>query len=107
MRNKYYFDEFYGATVIRGVLGLSKASAKFDDTVIDGAVNGTATITIWLSKASRWFDDHIVDGAVNGTATVTTFFGTRLRRLQTGTVENYVSFLVVGILVFFIFQAIF
>ena len=107
LRNKYYFDEFYGATVIRGVLGLSKASAKFDDTIIDGAVNGTATITIWLSKASRWFDDHIVDGAVNGTATVTTFFGTRLRRLQTGTVENYVSFLVVGILVFFIFQAIF
>ena len=107
LRNKYYFDEFYGATVIRGVLGLSKASAKFDDTIVDGAVNGTATITIWLSKASRWFDDNIVDGAVNGTATVTTFFGTRLRRLQTGTVENYVSFLVVGILVFFIFQAIF
>ena len=107
LRNKYYFDEFYGATVIKGVLGLSKGSAKFDDVVIDGAVNGTAKITLLISTASRWFDDNIVDGAVNGTASITTFFGSQLRRLQTGTVENYVSFLVVGIMVFFIFQAIF
>jgi len=107
LRNKYYFDEFYGATVIKGVLGLSKGSAKFDDAVIDGAVNGTAKITLLISSASRWFDDNIVDGAVNGTASITTFFGSQLRRLQTGTVENYVSFLVVGIMVFFIFQAIF
>ena len=107
LRNKYYFDEFYGATVIKGVLGLSKGSAKFDDGIIDGAVNGTATITLLISKVSRWFDDNLVDGAVNGIASITTFFGLRLRRLQTGTVENYVSFLVIGIMVFFIFQALF
>ncbi|MCH7494661.1 MAG: NADH-quinone oxidoreductase subunit L [Candidatus Marinimicrobia bacterium] len=107
LRNKYYFDEFYGATIIRGVLGLAKGSAKFDDTIIDGAVNGTASVTVWISKLSRWFDDNIVDGAVNGTATVTTFFGTRLRKLQTGTVENYVAFAVLGIMVFFVIQAIF
>ena len=107
LRNKYYFDEFYGATVIKGVLGLSKGSAKFDDAVIDGTVNGTAKITLLISNASRWFDDNIVDGAVNGTASITSFFGSQLRRLQTGTVENYVSFLVVGIMVFFILQAIF
>ncbi len=107
LRNKYYFDEFYGATVIKGVLGLSKGSAKFDDAVIDGAVNGTSKITLLISSASRWFDDNIVDGAVNGTASITSFFGAQLRRLQTGTVENYVSFLVIGIMVFFIFQALF
>ncbi len=107
LRNKYYFDEFYGATVIRGVLGLSKGSAKFDGAVVDGVVNGMATIAVLISKASRWFDDNIVDGAVNGSAAVTSFFGSRLRMLQTGTIENYVAFLVVGIMVFFVFQALF
>ena len=106
LRNKYYFDEFYGASVIRGVLGLSRGSAKFDDKFVDGTVNGTAKVVLYLSRISRWFDDTIVDGAVNGTAFISELLGTRLRRIQTGTVENYVTFLLVGILMFFVFQAL-
>ena len=106
LRNKYYFDEFYGASVIRGVLGLSHASAKFDDKIVDGAVNGTAKVSLYISRASRWFDDNIVDGAVNGTAFISELLGSRLRRIQTGRIENYVAFLLVGILIFFVFQAL-
>jgi len=106
LRNKYYFDEFYGASVIRGVLGLSRASAKFDDKVVDGAVNGTAKVSLYISRASRWFDDNIVDGAVNGTAFISDLLGSRLRRIQTGKIENYVAFLLVGILIFFVIQTL-
>lgn len=106
LRNKYYFDEFYGASVIRGVLGLSRASAKFDDKIVDGAVNGTAKVGLYISRLSRWFDDNIVDGAVNGTAFISELLGSRLRRIQTGKIENYVTFLLVGILIFFVFQAL-
>jgi len=106
LRNKYYFDEFYGASVIRGVLGLSRASAKFDDKVVDGAVNGTAKVSLYISRASRWFDDNIVDGAVDGTAFISDLLGSRLRRIQTGKIENYVAFLLVGILIFFVIQAL-
>ena len=106
LRNKYYFDEFYGASVIRGVLGLSRASAKFDEKVVDGAVNGTAKVSLYISRLSRWFDDNIVDGAVDGTAFISELLGSRLRRIQTGKIENYVTFLLVGILIFFVFQAL-
>ncbi|MCH8927450.1 MAG: NADH-quinone oxidoreductase subunit L [Candidatus Marinimicrobia bacterium] len=106
LRNKYYFDEFYGASVVRGVLGLSRVSAKFDIKIVDGAVNGTAKVGLYISRVSRWFDDHIVDGAVNGTALISMFLGSRLRRIQTGKIENYVAFLLVGILIFFVFQAL-
>ena len=106
LRNKYYFDEFYGASVIRGILGLSKGSARFDDKIVDGAVNGTAKISLYISRASRWFDDNIVDGAVNGTAFISEQLGTRLRRIQTGKIENYVAFLLAGLLMFFVFQAL-
>lgn len=106
LRNKYYFDEFYGASVIRGVLGLSRASAKFDDKIVDGAVNGTAKVGLYISRLSRWFDDNIVDGAVDGTAFISDLLGSRLRRIQTGKIENYITFLLVGILIFFAFQAL-
>ena len=106
LRNKYYFDEFYGASVIKGVLGLSRASAKFDDKIVDGAVNGTAKVGLYISRLSRWFDDNIVDGAVDGTAFISDLLGSRLRRIQTGKIENYVTFLIVGILIFFAFQAL-
>jgi len=106
LRNKYYFDEFYGASVIKGVLGLSRASAKFDDKIVDGAVNGTAKVGLYISRLSRWFDDNIVDGAVDGTAFISDLLGSRLRRIQTGKIENYVAFLLVGILIFFAFQAL-
>jgi len=106
LRNKYYFDEFYGASVIKGVLGLSRASAKFDDKIVDGAVNGTAKVGLYISRLSRWFDDNIVDGAVDGTAYISDLLGSRLRRVQTGKIENYIAFLLVGILIFFAFQAL-
>jgi len=106
LRNKYYFDEFYGASVIRGILGLARGSAKFDDKIVDGAVNGTAKLSLFISRASRWFDDNIVDGAVNGTAFISVLLGSRLRRIQTGTVENYIVFLLVGIMMFFVLQAL-
>ena len=61
---------------------------------------------LYISRLSRWFDDNIVDGAVDGTAFISDLLGSRLRRIQTGKIENYVTFLLVGILIFFVFQAL-
>ncbi|HQI49530.1 MAG TPA: proton-conducting transporter membrane subunit, partial [bacterium] len=87
--NKYYVDEFYQATFIRFTLWLSRASDWFDQTIIDGLVNGIA----WVGKKAGFVsganDAVVIDGAVNGIARVTGAGGQALRRFQTGRIQTY------------------
>jgi NADH-quinone oxidoreductase subunit L len=90
VENKYFVDELYHATVIRGTMGLSYAMAWFDTYIVDGIVNGVAWLGVYLfGNGSNTFDKYIVDGAVNGVATSARRSSTALRRLQTGAVQNY------------------
>ncbi|MCK7520833.1 MAG: hypothetical protein MZV64_25635 [Ignavibacteriales bacterium] len=43
--NKWYFDEFYNTVFVGGTLALSNFLKWFDNTIIDGIVNGSATVT--------------------------------------------------------------
>ncbi|OGN87061.1 MAG: NADH-quinone oxidoreductase subunit L [Chloroflexi bacterium GWC2_73_18] len=47
--------------------------------------------------ALRWFDERIVDGSVNGIATVTVAAGRGLRVIQTGRVQNYAMGIALGL----------
>ncbi|RMD88771.1 MAG: NADH-quinone oxidoreductase subunit L, partial [Calditrichaeota bacterium] len=58
--NKYYFDEFYSATVVKATLLVSRISGAFDLKVIDGLVNGVARVTTRFSFAEGRFDLRIV-----------------------------------------------
>ncbi len=51
-----------------------------------------------VARGAWWFDAHVVDGAVNGVARLTTASGTRLRRLQTGRVQNYALGIAIGLI---------
>jgi len=97
--NKYYVDELYQATVISGVLKSMVALARFDLKVIDGIVNGVATLTRWTAVVSGWIDNGFVDGLVNGLADAAKVAGDRLRRLQTGRIQNYAYAVATGTLV--------
>jgi NADH-quinone oxidoreductase subunit L len=99
--NKWYFDELYDKTAVSGILGLSKASAWFDDYIIDGIVNGAATITRWFSAFSGKFDNIVIDGLVNFSAYFTGFSGLIVRKFQTGKVQTYIIFVILSIIVFF------
>jgi len=70
--DKYYWDDFYDKVVVDTLIGgvARKGLAAFDDTVVDGAVNGVA------------------DAAQNSSGL--------LRRTQTGIVQNYALALVLG-----------
>jgi NADH-quinone oxidoreductase subunit L len=51
------------------------------------------------------FDKYVVDGLVNGIAYMTGFFGLVFRKFQTGRVQTYLMFVLVGIMVlFYIFK---
>ncbi|MBI2167819.1 MAG: NADH-quinone oxidoreductase subunit L [Candidatus Omnitrophica bacterium] len=101
---KFWFDELYQATVIRAWYGLGGLLNRFDQSVIDGAVNGTGLNTLRLSDLKNWVDIHIVDGLVNGVGAVIRGFSSVLRRLQTGLVQNYMFVLFAGVLLILFFE---
>ncbi len=100
--NKWFFDEFYHSTFIRGTIETSKGLSVFDGKVIDGAVNGSATITRGFSKISGLFDQYVVDGLVNLTAFKIGFFGFIFKKTQTGRVQNYILLAILSLIVLFI-----
>ncbi len=72
--NKYFVDEIYGAVFVRGVLGLGTAlKTFFDETLIDGTINGMAGFLRWC--------------------------GSMLRMVQAGYVQGYAFAMIVGAIV--------
>jgi NADH-quinone oxidoreductase subunit L len=97
--NKYYVDEIYYGTVLAGTLALSQALAWFDRTIIDGVVNGAASITRVVSWVNGRFDLRFIDGLVNLTASLIHRFSGSVRRIQTGSINAYLYVIVVVVTV--------
>lgn len=72
--NKYWIDELYDFLFVNSIVNFSKL--------------------MW-----KKFDEAVVDGAVNGVATVVRAFGSVLRLLQTGLVKDYALSILVGAIV--------
>ena len=73
--NKYYVDELYDATIVQ-------------------PIKAASTEGLW-----RWFDVRVIDGAVNGAASIVDGSAAILRRLQSGSVRAYAGSLFVGVVV--------
>jgi NADH-quinone oxidoreductase subunit L len=96
--NKYYVDELYAATVLRGAHGLARALAWFDREIVDGIVNfcGLAgRATAWINGR---IDQYFVDGAVNLVADIVIGSGQKLKRMQTGRINSYAYGVAVGVI---------
>ncbi len=90
LENKYWVDELYHATVIRGTILLAYAMWWFDRWVVDGLVNGVRHVTVFLfGHGSSIFDKYVVDGAVNGVGAAAKGGSMLFRRVQSGLVQNY------------------
>ena len=107
--NKYYFDEFYDGVIVALTVAGSKVLGLFDLRFIDGIVNGVGvTVQAGCSRVAGWFDDTFVDGLVNLVARIIWYVGGRVRRVQTGMIQNYLLAIVGGVvLLILIFRALF
>ncbi len=94
--NKYYVDEAYDRAVVQPLLQLNERTGRFDNEVIDGAVNAAARGGATLSKGTGYFDNEVVDAAVNAAANATQAVGGRVRRIQSGNIRHYLTFALVG-----------
>jgi NADH-quinone oxidoreductase subunit L len=97
--NKWYFDELYDKTFVAGTIGLSRLLGWFDLKIIDGIVNGAATLTRIFSSFIGAFDNIVVDGIVNLSAYISGFIGLIFRRIQTGKVQTYLVLVIFSLII--------
>jgi len=97
LTNKYYVDELYGATFVRGTLDGARGLWTFDRRVVDGAVDGSGWITRLSAWISHMLDTYVVDGLVNLLGWVTGEGSYVLRRVQTGLIQNYALLMLIGV----------
>ncbi|MEX2604396.1 MAG: NADH-quinone oxidoreductase subunit L [Gracilimonas sp.] len=100
--NKWYFDEMYDKVFVGGLLLLTRIMKWFDENIIDGIVNGSATVMKGISNISGWFDNNVVDGLVNATATSADRAGSMLSKIQTGKIQTYLVYVVFSFLALFV-----
>ena len=100
LTNKYYVDEAYDATVVKGTVASARGLWTVDRTVVDGAVNGTGWLTRTLSWVSHVLDKYVVDGLVNLVGWVCTEGSYVFRRGQTGLIQNYAVATLFGVFTF-------
>ncbi|MGO4885936.1 MAG: NADH-quinone oxidoreductase subunit L [Bryobacteraceae bacterium] len=100
--HKCYVDEVYDVLFVNGLgKGGGEVLGAFDRNVVDGAVNGAGWLTRFSSRVSIWWDTWIVDGAVRLGSFTVKLLSYPVCILQTGRVQAYALFVVVGVLVFF------
>jgi NADH-quinone oxidoreductase subunit L len=100
LSNKYYVDELYDATAIAGTMASARGLWVFDAKVVDGAVNGTGWLTMFSSWFSHVIDKYVVDGLVNFVGAVMEEGSFVFRKFQTGLIQNYALFMLVGVFAF-------
>jgi NADH-quinone oxidoreductase subunit L len=99
---KWYVDEIYDYLFVDGLCkrgGLLMGA--FDRNVVDGGVNGAGWLTRFTSSVSMWWDTWIIDGAVRFGSFFVKMLSYPVCILQTGRVQAYAFFVVIGALVFF------
>ncbi len=101
--NKWFVDELYSLLFIERLLDFSRFISWFDATIVDGVVNGSATLTRGISRIFGWFDTYVVDGLVNFTAFLSGFAGLTFRKMQTGKIQTYIVYVVFSVIIILLF----
>ncbi|HLB00816.1 MAG TPA: hypothetical protein VJO14_05475, partial [Bacteroidota bacterium] len=81
-------------------LSLANVPGGFVGAGLFSILVGFLTLFFFWSGAGG-FDRYVVDGMVNGTAYLSGFFGLLLRKFQSGRVQTYIIFVLIGVMVLF------
>ena len=101
--NKYFIDEFYDGIIVRATVIGAKVFGGIDKYLVDGLVNLVAIIVNYIvAFLVGLFDNKVVDFLVNSVAGVTWKFGGRVRRVQTGVIQNYLFVILTGVILLII-----
>ena len=90
LQNLWYLDRFYTWLVLHVLHTCQVICGYFDRVFVDGFVNFWGGVCRFLTGAAGALDYWGVDGTVRGIANTVRFGGRRLRRIQTGFLQEYV-----------------
>ncbi|MDA1215019.1 MAG: proton-conducting transporter membrane subunit, partial [Planctomycetota bacterium] len=99
---KWQFDALYDAMFVRPVRIIAGWFVVFDRVVLDGFLHAAASSVVHISKWDRRFDESIIDGFVNLMASVTFGIGRSFKKVQTGMLRQYITFIALGVLALFV-----
>ena len=99
-KNKFYIDKIYNCLIYQPFLRISKIASFIDWDIYDQKiVDAWGWITLKISKYAGISDYSILDQKIiDGTANLTQFISGKLRKTQSGIIQNYLLG-VLGILV--------
>ena len=95
LRQKFFFDEIYEATVVRFNAGWSVFCDLMDRWVWNGAVQVVSYVVLGFSWLNRFFDEYVVNFGFDLSCGRLRRGGKFMSRLQDGKVQNYLS--VIGV----------
>ena len=95
LANKYYLDHLYTGIVAGGTKGpVARFAYRTNQEVLDRAVDGVGRTAVAAGRVVyHQIDQKVVDGFINGTGQVSIDSGEKLRRIQSGKVQNYAAIL--------------
>jgi NADH:ubiquinone oxidoreductase subunit 5 (subunit L)/multisubunit Na+/H+ antiporter MnhA subunit len=105
--HKWWFDELYAFVFVQPVLRISGWVAAIDKRVIDWLADNSARTVALVAQIDDWIDRIFVDALVNLTARATYALGLRLRVIQTGSIRQYVMWIVVGTVGLFVLMSLY
>ncbi len=97
LENKFYVDEIYAATVVRGHAGWARLCAWAETWLWAGAVQAAAYATVGLSWCNRVFDEYLVNFSFDRLCGGLGNGGGWASRWQNGRVQFYLRFIGVGV----------
>ena len=95
LANKYYLDHLYTGIVADGTKGpVARFAYRTNQEVLDRAVDEVGRTAVAAGQiVYHQIDQMVVDGFINGTGQVSTDSGEKLRRIQSGKIQNYAAIL--------------
>jgi NADH-quinone oxidoreductase subunit L len=100
LNRKWYIDEVYEATVIRGTLAAGRLFRVVDKLVVDGLLHAIAWAAYGVSQFIRWVgDEFLINGGFDSGCEGVRNSGELLAKLQSGRVQNYIRVMSLGAMV--------
>ncbi|HEV2484505.1 MAG TPA: NADH-quinone oxidoreductase subunit L [Terracidiphilus sp.] len=97
LRDKFYVDELYGATVIAFYAWWARVADWFDRRVWGGLVTGVAFAFGLWAQLNRFLDTNVVDGGFDKGCEELSTGGGMLAGVQSGRVQTYLRILALAV----------
>ena len=102
LENRFYVDDIYAATLVRGLAGLGALAGFIDRWVFSGALRLAGAVSFAVSAFSDFFDKFGIDLGFDSACGGLRDGGQLFSSWESGRVQSYLRFLAVGAVVLLI-----